>query len=40
MQLRYPDTLPISARREELIEAIREHQVVIVAGETLSLIHI
>ena len=36
MQLRYPDTLPISACGDELIEAIREHQVVIVAGETGS----
>ncbi|MDQ6850667.1 MAG: ATP-dependent RNA helicase HrpA [Actinomycetota bacterium] len=31
----YPD-LPVSARREELAAAIREHQVVVVAGETGS----
>ena len=31
----YPD-LPVSARREEIAEAIRAHQVVIVAGETGS----
>ena len=36
MQLTYPDSLPISARRDELVEAIRDHQVVIVAGETGS----
>ena len=32
----YPDNLPISERRDELVAAIREHQVVIVAGETGS----
>ena len=32
----YPDELPISARRDELLAAIRENQVVIVAGETGS----
>ncbi len=31
-----PDDLPIAAHRDELIAAIREHQVVIVAGETGS----
>ena len=31
----YPD-LPVSARREEIAEAIRDHQVVIVSGETGS----
>ncbi len=34
--IRYPDDLPITARRDDLVEAIREHQVVIVAGETGS----
>ena len=34
--LRYPESLPITARRSDLVEAIREHQVVIVAGETGS----
>ena len=29
----FPD-LPVSARRDEIAEAIRDHQVVIVSGET------
>src|SRR5918992_1850166 len=33
---RYPDDLPIVARREEIARAIRERQVVIVSGETGS----
>jgi ATP-dependent helicase HrpA len=32
----YPPELPVSARREELLETIRDHQVVVVAGETGS----
>src|SRR6476646_9668698 len=32
----YPDSLPITARRDDLLDAIRDHQVVIVAGETGS----
>ncbi|CBL46956.1 ATP-dependent helicase [gamma proteobacterium HdN1] len=32
----YPQELPVSAAREEIIAAIRDHQVVIVAGETGS----
>jgi ATP-dependent helicase HrpA len=32
----YPPDLPVSARREDLLAAIREHQVVVVAGETGS----
>jgi ATP-dependent helicase HrpA len=32
----YPAQLPITQRRDDLLEAIREHQVVIVAGETGS----
>jgi ATP-dependent helicase HrpA len=32
----YPEELPVSARREDLMAAIRDHQVVIVAGETGS----
>ena len=32
----YPEQLPVSARREDLLEAIRENQVVVVAGETGS----
>ncbi|HEY2765976.1 MAG TPA: DEAD/DEAH box helicase, partial [Pseudonocardiaceae bacterium] len=35
-QIRYPQTLPISRRRDEIADAIRDHQVVIVAGETGS----
>lgn len=32
----YPPELPISARRDDLLAAIRDHQVVVVAGETGS----
>ncbi|HEY6746036.1 MAG TPA: ATP-dependent RNA helicase HrpA, partial [Mycobacteriales bacterium] len=32
----YPEELPISARREDILAAIRDHQVVVVAGETGS----
>ena len=32
----YPEDLPVSERREEIRDAIRDHQVVIVAGETGS----
>jgi ATP-dependent helicase HrpA len=32
----YPPELPVTARREDLLQAIREHQVVVVAGETGS----
>ncbi len=32
----YPESLPVSARREEIARAIREHPVVIVCGETGS----
>src|SRR5690606_31864361 len=35
-RLTYPEALPITARRDELVAAIREHQVVVVAGETGS----
>ncbi|MGI9052666.1 MAG: ATP-dependent RNA helicase HrpA [Ilumatobacteraceae bacterium] len=35
-RLRYPAELPITARHDELLAAIRDHQVVIVAGETGS----
>src|SRR6476469_9474685 len=34
--IRYPDELPVSQRREDIAAAIRDHQVVIVAGETGS----
>ncbi|MFE5339286.1 ATP-dependent RNA helicase HrpA [Isoptericola sp. NPDC056578] len=32
----YPEQLPVSARREDIAAAIRDHQVVVVAGETGS----
>ena len=35
-EVTYPPGLPVSARRDELLEAIRDHQVVVVAGETGS----
>ncbi|OOC52838.1 MULTISPECIES: ATP-dependent RNA helicase HrpA [Nocardiopsis] len=35
-ELTYPEELPVSARREDIAEAIRDNQVVIVAGETGS----
>jgi len=35
-RLAYPAELPITERRQELLETIRRHQVVIVAGETGS----
>ena len=34
--IRYPEELPVSARRDDIAAAIRDHQVVIVAGETGS----
>jgi ATP-dependent RNA helicase HrpA len=36
MKIAYPPELPVSARREDLLAAIGEHQVVVVAGETGS----
>ncbi len=36
LPIRYPEELPVSQRRAELAEAIRDHQVVVVAGETGS----
>ena len=36
LTLERPESLPISSRADELVAAIREHQVVIVAGETGS----
>ena len=35
-EIRYPDDLPVSQRRDDIAAAIRDHQVVIVAGETGS----
>ncbi|WP_344878428.1 ATP-dependent RNA helicase HrpA [Zhihengliuella alba] len=36
ISLTYPETLPVSARRDDIMAAIRENQVVVVAGETGS----
>ncbi|MDM0086318.1 MULTISPECIES: ATP-dependent RNA helicase HrpA [unclassified Variovorax] len=36
MKIEFPESLPVSARREEIAEAIAAHQVVIVCGETGS----
>jgi ATP-dependent helicase HrpA len=35
-QIEFPESLPVSARREEIMAAMRAHQVVIVCGETGS----
>jgi ATP-dependent helicase HrpA len=35
-ELRYPEELPVSQRKDEILAAVRDHQVVIVAGETGS----
>jgi ATP-dependent helicase HrpA len=35
-EVTYPPQLPVSARRDDLLAAIRDHQVVVVAGETGS----
>lgn len=35
-KLEYPENLPVSQRREEIVKAIQTHQVVIIAGETGS----
>ena len=36
LELSYPPELPVSRRREDIAAAIRDHQVVVVAGETGS----
>ncbi|MDX8150824.1 DUF3418 domain-containing protein [Patulibacter brassicae] len=35
-RISYPEELPVSARRDDLLAALRDHQVVVVAGETGS----
>ncbi|MBW6435570.1 ATP-dependent RNA helicase HrpA [Actinoplanes hulinensis] len=35
-RITYPEGLPVSARKDDIADAIRDHQVVIVAGETGS----
>ena len=34
--IRYPEHLPVSERREDILASIRDHQVVVVAGDTGS----
>ena len=36
LKIEFPEGLPVSARRDELMAAIQAHQVVIVCGETGS----
>ncbi len=36
VHLDYPEQLPVSERREDILAALRDHQVVVVAGETGS----
>lgn len=36
LHVSYPESLPVSARREDIMAAIRDNQVVVVAGETGS----
>ncbi|MEB2348144.1 MAG: ATP-dependent RNA helicase HrpA [Comamonadaceae bacterium] len=36
LNITFPEQLPVSARRDEIIAAMREHQVIIVCGETGS----
>ncbi len=35
-EISYPEALPVSQKKDEILAAIRDHQVVIVAGETGS----
>ena len=36
LRIAFPESLPVSARREEIMQALRQHQVVVVCGETGS----
>jgi ATP-dependent helicase HrpA len=36
LKISYPDDLPVAARREEILAAIKNHQVVVIAGATGS----
>ena len=36
LTVHYPEALPVSGRRQEILEALNSHQVVVVAGETGS----
>src|SRR5436190_10745289 len=35
-EIHYPPELPISSRKDEIVRTIREHQVIVLAGETGS----
>ena len=35
-RLEFPDSLPVSARKDEIMAALTKHQVIIVCGETGS----
>lgn len=35
-EISYPENLPVSQKKQDILDAIRDHQVVIVAGETGS----
>src|SRR5690242_15686456 len=35
-QVDYPANLPVSQRKDDILQALRDHQVVIIAGETGS----
>ena len=35
-EVTYPESLPISERRQEILDTIRDNQVVVIAGETGS----
>jgi ATP-dependent helicase HrpA len=35
-EISYPEDLPITARRLEIVELVRAHQVLVIAGETGS----
>ncbi len=35
-EVSYPEDLPVSARRDDILDALRRHQVIVVAGETGS----
>ena len=36
LAIEFPESLPVSGRRDEIMEAMRQHQVIIVCGETGS----
>ena len=36
LQIDFPDSLPVSGKRQEIMEALDQHQVIIVCGETGS----